>query len=235
VPLLEQRYSAEDDEAHIRHLLPIMADPRYVRINGRPLLLIYRTEQVPEPQRMAECWRNAAIKEGLGDLYLTRVESYSSNVDPATLGLDAAVEFAPDWRHVQALTFSRWQRLMARLGLFDKGWFDHRYARYESLAQSMLAKPDPSWRRFRCVTPGFDNSARRPKQGTVFLGSTPQGYGRWLESTLQAESRRGLPADEQVVFVNAWNEWAEGNHLEPCQRWGRAYLEAHRAARVAEG
>jgi lipopolysaccharide biosynthesis protein len=235
VPLLEQRYSAEDDEAHIRHLLPIMADPRYVRINGRPLLLIYRTEQIPEPQRMAECWRNAAIKAGLGDLYLTRVESYSSNVDPATLGLDAAVEFAPDWRQVQALTFSRWQRLMARLGLFDKGWFDHRYARYESLAQSMLAKPDPSWRRFRCVTPGFDNSARRPKQGTVFLGSTPQAYGHWLQSTLQAEARRGRPEDEQVVFVNAWNEWAEGNHLEPCQRWGRAYLEAHRAARVAAG
>jgi lipopolysaccharide biosynthesis protein len=85
------------------------------------------------------------------------------------------------------------------------------------------------------VTPGFDNSARRPKQGTVFLGSTPQGYGRWLESTLQAESRRGLPVDEQVVFVNAWNEWAEGNHLEPCQRWGRAYLDAHRAARLAAG
>jgi lipopolysaccharide biosynthesis protein len=233
VPLLEQRYSEEDDLAHIRHLLPIMADRRYVRVRGRPMLLIYRTEQIPEPRRMAECWRNAAVQAGLGDLYLARVESFSSDVDPGSLGLDGAVEFAPDWRQVQALTFGPRHRWMARLGLFHDGWFAHRFAHYDTLARRMEAKPDPSWRRFRCVTPGFDNSARRTRDATIFMQSTPQAYGRWLESTLLAEVRAGRPLDEQLVFVNAWNEWAEGNHLEPCQRWGRAYLEAHRAARLA--
>lgn len=229
--LVEQRHSAEDDLAHIRHLLPILADRRYLRIGGRPAFFVYRTELLPEPRRTAELWRHEAQRAGLGDLYLVRVESFRADVDPRAIGFDAALEFAPDWRLLRPRALTRRQRWLARAGLFPRGFLAHRFADYGALVQAMQAKPAPAWRRMRCVTPGFDNSPRRAQGATVVQGSTPEAYGAWLEWALRAEAAAAWPADEQLVFVNAWNEWAEGNHLEPCQRWGLGYLEAHRAAR----
>lgn len=228
--LLHQDYSIEDDLAHIRHLMPYLADRRYIRVDGRPLLLVYRTDSMPEPARTAERWRNEAIKAGVGDLYLAQVESFRNDVDPGSIGFDAAIEFAPDWRKTKPREFGRKHRLAAKLGLFSKGWLDHRWADYNELVASMMAKPDPGFRRIRCITPGFDNSARRKKDATIFLNSSPEAYGNWLEHTIRAELALANPADQQLVFVNAWNEWAEGNHLEPDQRWGRAYLQAHKEA-----
>jgi hypothetical protein len=99
---------------------------------------------------------------------------------------------------------------------------------YDALARRSLAKPAPAYPRFPCVTPSWDNTARRAKGAVVLKGSTPERYGRWL-----AAAAGGAPSTaggEALVFVNAWNEWGEGCHLEPCRRWGRAYLEAHRDA-----
>jgi len=229
--LLHQEYSQGDDLAHIRHLLPYLADKRYIRIDNRPLLLVYRTEELPDAGKTAEIWRNEAIRSGLGDLYLASVESFVSDVDPKTIGFDAAVEFAPDWRKLQSIPMTRLWRYASRLGLLSKGWVEHNWTDYETLVKNMLAKQEPGYRRFRCVTPGFDNSPRRAKGATIILNSTPQAYGRWLEDVIRRESLLGSPPDQQIVFVNAWNEWGEGNHLEPDQKWGRAYLEATLAAR----
>lgn len=98
------------------------------------------------------------------------------------------------------------------------------------LARNMLAKKTPGYRYYRCVTPGWDNSARRKTGATVFLGSTPQAYEEWLKKILSSEKQKRTPDDEKIVFINAWNEWAEGNHLEPDQQWGLAYLEANKRA-----
>lgn len=233
--LMEQHYSDADDLAHIQHLLPVFGDTRYVRVGGRPLFLVYRTELLPDPRRTAENWRNAAVKAGVGDLYLARVESFTSDVDPTTIGFDCAVEFAPDWRRVRQKHFGYRNQWLSKIGLFPKGYFDHRFTQYDDLISDMLAKPDPAFRRIRCVTPGFDNSARRERDATIFLDSTPEAYGAWLQKILEVEAAAPLPDDEKLVFVNAWNEWAEGNHLEPCQRWGTAYLEAHAQARKLTG
>jgi lipopolysaccharide biosynthesis protein len=89
----------------------------------------------------------------------------------------------------------------------------------------MLGKPRPPFRRFRCLTPGWDNSPRRARNAFIFRDGTPELYERWLRSLVQ-DAADTLQGDERLVFVNAWNEWAEGNHLEPDSRWGRAYLEA---------
>ena len=91
----------------------------------------------------------------------------------------------------------------------------------------MLARPDAGYLRYPCVTPMWDNSARRRQHGAaIFVGSTPELYARWLRDVIE----RFTPpsSEENLVFINAWNEWAEGNHLEPCQRWGSAYLDATR-------
>ena len=233
--LLHQQYSDADDLAHIRHLLPVLADRRYLRAGGRPVLLVYRTELMPDARRTAEIWRSESMRAGVGDLYLVRVESFQGDVDPARIGFDAAVEFAPDWRRVRNSPMAHLRRLASYAGLQGRGYREHRFVDYGDLASGMLAKADPSFRRIRCVTPGFDNSPRRRKDAVIVYDSTPAAYERWLRRVLEQEAARPLPDDEKLVFVNAWNEWAEGSHLEPCQRWGRAYLEAHARARHAAG
>jgi lipopolysaccharide biosynthesis protein len=229
--LLEQKYTAEDDLAHIRHLLPMLADRRYVRVGGRPLLLVYRVELLPEPQRTAERWREEALRAGVGELCLGMVEGFEQGLAPSSVGFDLAVEFAPDWRRTQATKLGFHHRVLKKLGLFPEAYFLNRFADYTQLVQQMRAKPSTPYRRIRCVTPGFDNSPRRKRDAVILENSTPEAYGAWLADTLRDERGLNLPEDEELVFVNAWNEWAEGAHLEPDQRWGRAYLEAHLAAR----
>lgn len=228
--LLEQRYSFKDDLAHIEHLLPIFADRRYIRICGRPLFLVYRTELMPDPMRTADIWRSAAFKAGIGNIFLARVESFQTGVIPSSIGFDAAVEFAPDWHLIRYKYYGNIKRRLSRLGLFPKSCLGHHFINYNDMARDMLAKPETGYPRYRCVTPSFDNSPRRKKQAMIFLNSTPKAYGRWLSNLLLLEQRVLRSDDERIVFINAWNEWAEGNYLEPDQHWGRAFLEATRDA-----
>jgi lipopolysaccharide biosynthesis protein len=228
--LLQQHYSPEDDLAHIRALIPALADRRYIRVSGRPLLLVYRTELLPEPVRTAEIWRAEASRAGIGDLYLARVENFVSRVDPTSIGFDAAVEFAPLGAQVGKIKFrGPAHRLLARMGLLSRAYVENRMTHYRALMLGMLAKPDPGFKRFRCVTPMWDNTARRRNGAQVYVGSTPQLYEGWL-SEVARQTVDKFPPEERIVFVNAWNEWAEGCHLEPDLKWGRQYLEATKAA-----
>lgn len=231
--LLEQKYSNEDDMNHIRSLIPALRDRRYFRINGKALLLVYRTEILPDPKRTAEVWRSEAYRSGAGELYLVRVEGFKSGIAPWDIGFDAALEFAPDWRNMGTLiNRGRWKERLSKLGLFPTVYFEHDIIDYSALVAKMLAKPDPSYPRFHCVTPGFDNSARRKEKSAIYINSTPQTYGDWLKEIL-SRTRSRFKDEEQIVFINAWNEWGEGNHLEPDLKWGKAYLEATRHALVS--
>lgn len=227
--LLEQTYSPDDDAAHIRWLLPVLADPRYLRLDGRPVLLVYRASSLPDPARTLRTWRDLARVEGVGELLLLRVESMRNELgDPRPLGFDAAVEFQPDWGSLPAprrrllggrVAHSLSERLgtPSRVRIYD----------YADLVARMTERPLPPYPRFPCVTPQWDNTARRAEGATVFDGSTPAVYERWLSHALATAN--GI-TDEPLVFVNSWNEWAEGAHLEPDRRWGRGYLRATRSA-----
>lgn len=233
--LLQQHYAADDDREHMRWLATVFADPRYIRVNGKPLFLIYRLSRFPNPQQTAQIWREEARKLGIGEIYLARVESFSSeHSDPRALGFDAAVEFQPDWSLLgRPLQRDKFRRLLWKLRLLRSGYQQHRVYHYAAVIEQMLAKPSVAYTRFPCVTPMWDNTARRKSEGAIFNGSTPALYQRWLEAVL----RRFQPpsAGENLVFINAWNEWAEGNHLEPCLRWGHGYLEATQAALRTRG
>lgn len=229
--LLPQHYSDEDDLAHIQSLIPAFRDPRYIRIDGRPLFLVYRTENLPDAARTAQIWRQEARLAGVGEIYLARVESFRSGINPADIGFDAAVEFAPDWRTLDQFLFrTPLFRKACAWGLLPQTYLTQSISDYNHLVQRMLDKPRPVWKRFRCVTPGFDNSARRPeKSAAIYVGSTPERYGQWLQRLL-VDAMRDHGENERIVFVNAWDEWAEGNYLEPARRTGKAYLESTRQA-----
>ena len=225
--LLPQHHSPEDDVPHIRALIPAFRDKRYITIDGRPLVLVYRTDLLPNPKRTAEIWREETARAGIGDLYLARVEScFQAGIDPNDIGFTASVEFAPDWRHVGTPKFRRRRDLLlSKTGLLARVYTQHNIFDYKGLAKRMLEKPQPRYRRFSGITPSWDNSPRRARNATIFVDSTPEIYGNWLRTVVE-RTITTFKGDERVVFVNAWNEWAEGAHLEPDQRWGTAYLEA---------
>ncbi len=225
--LLEQHYSAEDDAAHIQHLLRTLEDPRYIRIEGKLLVLFYRIELLPDPRHTAEIWRSAVRKAGLGDLFLVNVQSnfVRHPRDSASMGFDAAVRFQPNLYSFQASKFIHGLRALRSPKRND------RVFSYGELYRRWRSAPSPGNRSFECVTPMWDNSARRERRAFMLRDSTPRKYEAWLRDAVS----RSKPDSEghRWVFVNAWNEWGEGCHLEPCQKWGRAYLEATR--RVYEG
>jgi len=223
--LMAQEYSEADDLAHARYLAQVFTDPRYVRVNGRPLLLVYRASALPNAERTAEVFREAALRAGAGEPFLCRVESDSWNerrLSLSELGFDGAVEFAPDWLGL-GTPLRHGSLLRRRRAPGADRIFDYREVARRALAQ---AEPPDGW--FRCVTPGWDNSPRRESGAVILAGSTPEVYGAWLEELVRRAARS--PVEEQLVFVNAWNEWAEGAFLEPDLELGRAYLEATRRA-----
>jgi lipopolysaccharide biosynthesis protein len=228
VRLLGQHYSEDDHKAHIRSLVSAFADDRYVKVDGKPVFLVLRAGQLPDPKRTTDLWRKEAARAGLGDLYLCRVElNASERHDPAALGFDASVGLQPDFANLgRPLRRGLTLRAARRLVRPDSPYRRHRVFDYKTVVERMQARPEPSYKQFPCVTPGWDNTPRRQRQGIVIRGSTPLEYERWLRATVEAF--QPYSREENLLFVCAWNEWAEGNHLEPCRRWGRGYLEATR-------
>ncbi|MBE9539652.1 MAG: glycoside hydrolase family 99-like domain-containing protein, partial [Proteobacteria bacterium] len=209
-------------------LLPIFEDKRYIRVNGKPLFLVYRTENIPDPARTAEIWREEARRAGIGELYLCRVESIGK-CDPQAINFDAALEFAPDWWN-KGPQLKADSELLEHAGGGVKEVCDNNFVHsYQALADTMMAKAIPAYKWFRCVTPSWDNWARRTRGANIFIDSTPEKYQSWLSRAINNSNAR-LLGEERIVFINAWNEWAEGNHLEPDQKFGHGYLEATRQA-----
>ncbi len=226
--LLRQEYRHSDDEEHIRSLLPAFADSRYIKVEGKPVFLVYRSSMLPNPERTAEIWRTEAQRAGFTDLHLGMVQSFhTERVDPRGLGFDFGMEFAPDWQLLgPTLDVSTPQPLMDRLLRKPKPSILDNVFSYQACRDKMLQKADPGYPWYRCATPSWDNSARRQKGATILHGATPELYQEWLEHLI----RDARVNNREFVFINAWNEWAEGNHLEPCQKFGRGFLEATQRA-----
>jgi hypothetical protein len=205
-----------------------------------PFLAVYRASELPDPQRTADLWRREVESAGLKGLFLVRVESHNESGDPRNMGFDSSLEFEPRWSALgRSQIFRRkwWHR--HKFGTGEPVFRDNVVYEYEDLVKRALAEPLPTYPRIPCVCPGWDNSPRRKTGAVIFMNSTPERYERWLREIVdrqtalsRVDGNSGI-SPESLVFINAWNEWAEGNHLEPCQKWGRAYLEAtQRALRV---
>ena len=223
--LVEQRYSEADDVAHARFLLRVFADPRYLKVRDRPLLLVYRPSGLPDPEATAGRWRAEARRAGTPAPLLAAVESHEPDKrDWRRAGFDLNVEFQPDWWHLgqRRPVAERLPALAPELAArLEAAGFLH-YG-YRETIERMLARDAPAWPRVPCVTPRWDNTPRRGDAGLVLDGSTPELFERWCRTVA---ARLHPDPDLDLVFVNSWNEWAEGAQLEPDRRWGEAYLEA---------
>lgn len=229
--LIQQEYSAQDDLNHIRWLANAFSDARYMRVEGKPLFLVYRACDLPDPKRTTDTWRQEAARLGIGELFLCRVESNfrDERGDPRPLGFDAAVEFEPD---VFAMGRPQrrgpvWRRL-TQWGLLEEGYLRQHVWKYADVVNKILNKPSVTYPRFPGLTPMWDSTSRRKRWAHILDGSTPELYEHWLDALV--ERVQSEPPERRLIFVNAWNEWAEGNHLEPDKKHGRAYLEATKRA-----
>jgi len=224
--LLAQTYAPEDAVALITDMAPLMARPNYIRVDGRPLLVIYRPGLLPDAAVWAKAWRETARTLGLGEIYLAFVETFDvagTYPDPAALGFDAAIEFPP-MGAAQPINLP---------GPLQNRAFKGVVSDYRELVRHFLKAPTPGHTRFRGVAPSWDNTARRQDNAYVFHHASPGAFQAWTEAML-AETRRQNFGDERIVFINAWNEWAEGAHLEPDVRFGHGWLEALRNAAEAD-
>jgi lipopolysaccharide biosynthesis protein len=215
--LMEQTYvdlhGERDYRAHFEAVLPALMDPRYLRIDGRPLFLVYDPTDLPEPQRFLDLWRKWAADEGLpGIFFIGRTETMGRSSDA---DFDAfTLERVPP----RIITRSDWPRRVARkLGIPPL----RSYRRF-SERTALGISDGPS---FPTVITGFDNTPRSGAGGVVLHGAEPSIFeSQVARAVTHVISEQ--PAGQRVVFVKSWNEWAEGNYLEPDQRYGRAYLEA---------
>ncbi len=222
--IIAQQHSADDDIAFIEHVARYMRDPRYLSVNNRPVLLVYQPSLLPNALETVGRWRRWAAENGLGDLYLICTQSLDAR-DPADYGFDAATEFPPNLTGPPIVTDTVQPYDPAFPGVvYDMSALVERSRSYSA----------PSYKLLRGVCPSWDNTPRRGASGAVFLNSSPEGYREWLENAIKDTQQR-LRKDERLVFVNAWNEWAEGAHLEPDRRYGYAWLQATRQALVNAG
>lgn len=229
--LIEQKYNLQDDLEHIRYLIKFFKDERYIRINNKPVLVMYRSELHPQINEAVQIWREEVKNAGFDDLYLIRVEHFTRGITPSTHGFDAGMEFAPDVTLVKSKYLKQknyLKYLLAKfchnLGIKESPYFKNKVYSYADLADKMMHKVPYDYKQFRCITPSWDNSARRKENAYIFAESTPEKFGEWTK-TITEFTNKNFEGEEKVFFINAWNEWAEGNHLEPDQRFGTAYLE----------
>lgn len=226
--LIEQTYSEKDDLEHIRSLIPAFLDKRYIRVGGKPLFLVYRASKLPDSIATTDRWREEALRSGAGELFLCRVESHAEQGDPRKLGFDAALRFHPSGRLLGLpLRRTKWWYWARRLGLSEMAYQTNRIYDYSIYVKRALAESKVDYPLYESVFPSWDNSPRRD-QSMLFVNSTPTIYEHWLSERIRTAEPVG--GSDPMLFIVAWNEWAEGNHLEPCQKWGRAYLEATRRA-----
>jgi lipopolysaccharide biosynthesis protein len=243
--LIKQEYSLEDDRNHIQYLIPYLKDERYIRIQGKPVFAVYKSTLIPDPAQTIAVWREEAKLAGL-DLYICRVDSFGNEgADYLKDGFDAAIEFQPFSEtlgrfrndilsprlksNFMTRALLKWYHISGQKGNEDillKKLFSHLdYNEFVDYLIKTYQYP-ADYTRFPGITPSWDNTARRGKLSFIFKNANPDKYKEWLG--FHYKNFKPVMEDENLLFINAWNEWAEGNHLEPDKKWGNKYLEATR-------
>lgn len=214
--LIQQEHAFESDKSIIHDLVNLFSDPRYIRIDNRPVFIVYRANILKDVNQTVGYWRKYSIEHGAGDPYI--IEAQTDGVlDPRIIGFDGVVEFPPNGvppipqgNHKVKITNPDFQGLV----------FDYRF-----IAEAMMSKPIPEFKLFKTVIPSWDNTPRRQNNSVIFTNSSPSLYQEWLEKAIDFSLRQNTGQDN-IVFINAWNEWAESAYLEPDQKFGYAYLQA---------
>lgn len=216
--LISQNHSPEDDIAFIKSISQHFRDSRYIRVAGKPLLIVYRPSLLPDAKATVARWRKWCVENGIGEIFLVLTHAFD-NIDPRSLGFDAAVEFPPNNTFPPDITDA----------IDTAPEFSGKIYDWIALAERSNVYVSAPYPVFRGVNPSWDNTARKKERATILYGSSPRLYQNWLRNAI-VDSATSWGRADRLVFINAWNEWAEGAHLEPDAKYGHAYLESTRLA-----
>ena len=227
--IYEQKLNDDDDEKFILDILPYMKDTRYIKINGKPVLSIYRCDLFEKTrfQRLIKNFRITAQKNGIPDLFIMLTNCWEFAGDASSWGADALVEFHPSF------LLHKYNRVIIRpKGYINPYFMGDIIDTTRFIKEKRYLAKYSSKTVFRSALTSWDNTARKAaSNGCIFMGFTPETYKTWLKDImLENKLRKSYKLEEDIVFVNSWNEWAEGSHLEPDCCYGYAYLQATREA-----
>ena len=226
--LIEQTYPGEDDHRrHFETLLRAFTDPRYVRVDGKPLFVVYSPQELPEAGRFTDLWRDLAARAGLPGLFLVGENRTGENWNPSAFGFDARVDVRLPPRRKTLQAWATWRHPLRKLRYYIAGLRRlPTIHQYEYVSDYLIGNHSPGVESFPCAIPNWDNTPRSGPNGMVLHGSTPELFRRHFRKALAFVA--DYPAQHRLVFIKSWNEWAEGNHLEPDLRFGCQYLEVVR-------
>lgn len=222
--LLEQSYPGEaDHRAHFESLLPAFTDHRYIQADGKPLFMIYNPRDIPDCHKTMDLWRSMAVKSGLPGLFLA-AEHRDPHWRAEAYGFDAVVNVRLPGKRREWVP---WSNPVEKItGKISQARGIPSIVPYESLIEHLVPDEGDPATVFPCVIPNWDNTPRSGAQGLVLLGSTPELFRVQLQRALEKLHR--APPNRKILFIKSWNEWAEGNYLEPDLQYGKAYLEVLR-------
>jgi len=228
--LMEQKYPGEQDyREHFNFLLKAFRDPRYIRVDGKPLFIVYEPRELPRSREVIAFWKKLAVEAGLPGLFVPGV---CDDVFPfAENGFDARIPIEP--ATFQNLNVWGWQmgerrslpfRVHERIWRKIRPWwpFPKIYS-YPRKAKYFINQPRRDSHTLPTVLVNWDNTPRCAKRGSLFLGATPEAYRLVLRKAIADVTDH--PPEQKLVFLKSWNEWAEGNYLEPGRRYGLGYLK----------
>jgi lipopolysaccharide biosynthesis protein/2-polyprenyl-3-methyl-5-hydroxy-6-metoxy-1,4-benzoquinol methylase len=212
--LIAQKYLPTDDIEFIKSLIPFFEDRRYIRLNGAPFLIVYQPQHLPDPRRTLDTWREYCAQNGIGKIHICAALT-NENQNYIKLGFDSGLQFPPHNRKCGSVNDD--------VDFYTP--FHGCVVEYADLAQSYLEEVYPHPNVFRTVCPSWDQTARVGSRAFIVLNGTPGNYEYWLKESMR-RTAEDVPGQQRFVFINAWNEWAEGCHLEPDRRYQRQFLEA---------
>ena len=212
--LIEQKYLPDDDIEFIESIVPFFKDERYIRINSAPLLMVYKPQDMPDAKKTVERWRAYCRDNGIGEVHLCAALT-NGNLSYEQFGFDSGVEHPPH----------NWDVPIQNEKVKTYHPFTGYILRYEDVAKNFLQRAYNGGSVFKTVVPSWDNTARANDRALVMVGGTPGNYEHWLSEAIKRTEENASLADK-IVFINAWNEWAEGCHLEPDQKNGLEFLQS---------
>jgi lipopolysaccharide biosynthesis protein len=222
--IMKQNDSVESYRNFIHDIVPYFGKDNYIKIKNKNVLLVYKPQDIPDSKDVIKYWREYCKKKGVGDLYIIGCWKSNQKINFLELGFDATAEF-------QAGAIEDYcKKINDKVDFVNETYYGAIYNYQDIIEKKIYEKNFKRYKMYSAVMPMWDNTPRKNNKGSmIFDGSTPDLYKQWLKAAIKNNKKR-TDLDEDIIFVNAWNEWGEGAYLEPDRRYGYAYLQATKDA-----
>jgi hypothetical protein len=223
--VIQQTYPGEKDIIdHFYTVLPAFQDNRYIKINNLPLFLIYEPTSIPEPKRFMDIWKELALKNGLSGIHFIGLaggwtENYQKTLD---LGFDA-INTNGQW-HAESIIKGKYIKLLKHKLIHKLGGFTLDKYDYKDVIKYLNTDYNKKLEVYPTILPQWDRTARSGRKASIYHGSTPELFAVHVNETINQIMHK--PFENRLVFIKSWNEWAEGNYMEPDIEFGHGYLNA---------